>query len=248
MTTGCPKLCENQNIWRLDRTNGLPWWTRYRGGTGLVYQCSCTGCPESNEEGMIKLTGVLLEDNVWENGQMLLITIAREAGLTLGPNRKMQELMAERNVQILLVLAQADIANQGGTISENYPPIARLNEQYTQRIAQAAREYPDDGGTKNKGEGDHEEGDSTGLVVVVIILCTLFMLTGVSLATWLFMRRKRSMTATETFSGNEQVVIGSPVQLGDGTAEPYAQYSKAPVGAPVIVTANASGARSAKAP
>merc|ERR1712176_274243 len=36
---GCPKLCESERLWRLDRTRGIPWWARWHEGPGIVAQC-----------------------------------------------------------------------------------------------------------------------------------------------------------------------------------------------------------------
>eukprot|EP00913_Durusdinium_trenchii_P000845 g787.t1 len=72
-------------MYRVDNP-GIPWWAT-RSQT-VVYQCTCDGCPALEDVSQVKQT---VEENIWDNGQDLLVDVARREGLKLGPNRKMQE-------------------------------------------------------------------------------------------------------------------------------------------------------------
>jgi hypothetical protein len=77
-----------------------------------------------------------LSEGLWDNGQMMLVDIARRAGLKYGPNRAMQELMAQRNEEIKSVL-------DGSNDYHMNRRIAQINTEYGSKIAEAALLYPD---------------------------------------------------------------------------------------------------------
>jgi len=152
---GCPKLCETQFVWRLDRRNGLPWWARWRNpGEEIVYQCTCGGCPERTPEGASEVKKIV-EESIWDNGQVMLVDIARREGLQLGPNRRMQELMLERNKAVGDIWRTYD-ANDSAEVETQ---VDRLNKYYASLIEKAAREYPDDGWDMNGKHGNEERGE-----------------------------------------------------------------------------------------
>merc|ERR1712139_604736 len=112
---------------RLDRLEGVPWWARYHRGRGIVAQCTCDGCPTNEPDAVTKITQTV-EEGLWDNGQIMLVDIARREGLKYGPNRKMQELMAQRNDRILSAIhsnmSSAQVGNR----------IDRINFQYHNMI------------------------------------------------------------------------------------------------------------------
>merc|ERR1719393_333932 len=74
---GCPTLCEEQRLWRVDKpSGGMPWWSRYPRDNKVVPQCTCRGCPATPEDMEDKM-GRTIEESLWDNGQMILMDIAR---------------------------------------------------------------------------------------------------------------------------------------------------------------------------
>ncbi|CAJ1443644.1 unnamed protein product, partial [Effrenium voratum] len=215
---GCPLLCETSKVWRLDGP-GIPWWARR--SQSVVYQCTCDGCPPPTQEGtdQVKQT---LEDNLWDNGQVLLSDIARREGLKLGANRKMQELMLERN-ELVLELSRTLSAENRPQVEGK---IQDINSYYSQLIVQAARTYPDEGTNPDEIEALRQRGqDSDGLSQLLAVLLTvtvIFVLILVVLILVLIQRRNaKQQTPITAFTETDQVVIGSPVpvQAPEGKAE-----------------------------
>jgi hypothetical protein len=93
----------------MDRKNSRPWWIRWneKYHQGWIHQCSCHGCPVTASEGKDKLAKTVEED-LWENGQMALVDMARRTNLKYGPNRAMQELIVERNDKIMDLLRSGE--------------------------------------------------------------------------------------------------------------------------------------------
>jgi len=83
LVDGCPLLCDDRKL------HSMPHGS----------ECQCFGCPEDKDAATTKMKRTVLSQ-LWEQGQADLLDIARNLGLTLGPTSKMQELMAERNVQL----------------------------------------------------------------------------------------------------------------------------------------------------
>eukprot|EP00439_Symbiodinium_sp_Y106_P035795 s3368_g4.t1 len=133
----CPALCETKFVWRLDGPGALV-LARYSNTT--VYQCTCDGCPAFDDSGVDEVKRTL-EESIWDNGQVLLVDIARREGLQLGPNRKMQELMQERNELVLKASSSLTTSNR----AEVETRIRDINAYYSRMIEEAARSYPDIG-------------------------------------------------------------------------------------------------------
>lgn len=202
---GCPKLCESERIWRLDRMEGTPWWARRHEGRGIVAQCTCANCPSSEVSAAQKLKKTMEED-LWDNGQIMLVDIARRQGLRYGPNRPMQELMATRNERILETLKM----NMSSTSLDRR--IAAINEHYHREILRAAQEGPDEPPRKGRRKGDDDDDDET--TVVVLVTCTAVILVVVAVATCIIVRHRRKQNdGISTFQG-EHVVVGNPVAPG----------------------------------
>eukprot|EP00928_Gymnodinium_smaydae_P013127 TRINITY_DN14785_c0_g1_i1.p1 TRINITY_DN14785_c0_g1~~TRINITY_DN14785_c0_g1_i1.p1 ORF type:complete len:594 (+),score=69.88 TRINITY_DN14785_c0_g1_i1:72-1784(+) len=223
---GCPKLCQIQKVWRHDRKRGLPWWTRWNEATDMVVSCTCDGCPATMAERRHKLE-VTVYDSLWTSGQLTLVDVARRAGLQLGPNRRMQELMQERNDAILDYLKQVE--RQGGNDDAAVDSVANLHAQYAVLIEQAAYQYGDD------YEGKAGKRGAPVSVMVLILACTVLILLSICGATILLIRRKKrtAIQFAQNFdpSTNTTVVFGSPVlENSTGSADIH-------MGAPVTVSA-----------
>jgi len=90
-SVACPKMCDS----------GAPHYPVHI-AAGLKHQhgleCQCVGCPSSTKAAEQKMTDALKND-LWNHGVAALATISKQVGI-LGANRKMQELMKERNDKI----------------------------------------------------------------------------------------------------------------------------------------------------
>lgn len=137
---GCPRLCESQRMWRLDRTRGIPWWARYHPQEEMIAQCTCHECPESLE-GIQEVVATTIEEDLWENGQRMLIDIARREGLDLGPNRHMQELMARRNEEIIEFTQTLAVGSDMQAEIDDH--IGEINQRYIRELTSAARLHGD---------------------------------------------------------------------------------------------------------
>lgn len=227
---GCPKLCEAQHIWRLDGGRAIPWWSRWVPGPGIVFQCSCEGCPQSTQEGMVKLQKTL-QETIWDNGQMMLIDIARRAGLRHGPNRKMQELMVLRNSAVLKAVQsdRGSLANLDGST-------AAINDQYISQITQAARVYGDEA---PEVVAARKADKSNRFLTAIAGICTTAIVVTICCATSRIMKNKAAMPAIG-FEQTSQVVIGNPVANEQSTPTTA-------TGTPVTVSAATKNAGKSKA-
>mmetsp|Transcript_50751 Transcript_50751/g.128887 ORF Transcript_50751/g.128887 Transcript_50751/m.128887 type:complete len:598 (-) Transcript_50751:185-1978(-) len=234
---GCPRLCDTQRIWRLDGSRSIPWWSRWQPGPGIVAQCTCKGCPTSSSEAILKLD-LTVTDGIWDNGQMMLVDIARRQGLLHGPNRRMQELMVMRNDKILEVLKGKEQPDRANSFL-----IAQINDEYTQLISEAAKSFGDDGYmlTHNDAELEAAAKKETKNSIVYFVVtaggCTIAIVAAIACATRVITRRRKA-NAIIQFGNTDEVVIGNPV--GEGAT----MVSGTPVtGAPVTVSAPTKGSQ-----
>lgn len=208
----CPRLCESQRTWRLDRKRqkGSPWWARWHQGDGMVAQCTCHGCPESMESMASTLQWTVKED-LWENGQRMLLDIARREGLLWGPTRRMQELMLQRNEEILRALEESKVASYRFDLDET---IHQINRRYSDGIIHAARYFDD---SERPVAAEASSNTSVSLMTFTIV-CTTIVCT--TMLGWVFYwkmyakRTHRQNTDIRTFHG-DQVVLGQPVDGED---------------------------------
>uniref|UniRef100_A0A7S4QAU9 Uncharacterized protein n=1 Tax=Alexandrium monilatum TaxID=311494 RepID=A0A7S4QAU9_9DINO len=227
---GCPALCETQRVWRLDRTRAIPWWARWHSGEGIITQCTCVGCPKNASIRHATLRRTVSE-SVWDNGQVMLVDIARREGLRLGPNRKMQELMLKRNSEIIQT-----IENHGDSgVADRR--ISAINNRYALMIMDAARLGDDPPQQRKRGAGRDNDDDDHDLfggrmmwIVAAVVACSVTILCSIVIATGLVIRSRSSKTPISAFQQNQQVVIGSPVQANS-------ELSGVTAGAPVTVSA-----------
>jgi len=222
---GCPKLCEEQQIHRMDGGRSIPWWSRWQPGNQVVAQCSCRDCPETTVEGLSKF-GRTVEESIWDNGQIMLVDIARREGLQYGPNRAMQELMAERNDEILKLSANRDTL---GFVAYDRA-LGGINRHYTGLIVEAAQNMGDDEyvEVRQGAQGREEDRAFIGLIAGA---CTVVIVATITWAACYIARRKK-LTPVTRFEQNPQVVIGNPVING-----PAGSDGSLVTGAPVTVTA-----------
>lgn len=233
---GCPKLCDSQHIWRLDGGRAIPWWTRWQPGRGIIAQCTCKDCPSTVLEGDLKLKETV-SDSLWDNGQTMLVDIARREGLLHGPNRRMQELMVMRNDEILQVLDDGESEKEAS--KDKARAIALINDVYAERIVHAARVHGDDGANRPGKRGGEEEMRKHYVVFAIIAgVCTCAIIGAIGVATRVVMRKKTESPIT-TFEQNQQVVIGNPVSPTDNAVD----ANGVATGAPVTVSAPTKGAR-----
>lgn len=225
---GCPSLCGTQRVWRLDRTRAVPWWARRHNGEGIVAQCTCMDCPESTSARYSKLRKTVSE-SIWDNGQVMLVEIARREGLRLGANRHMQELMLRRNSEIIQTI------EQNGDSGQTDRRIALINDHYSVLISDAAS-LGEDPLYRGRGSiGLHgDSNQNVGIVTAIVVSCSAAVLTAVAIATWLVLRKRVRETPITSFNQTQQVVIGSPVPLST-------DVTGATTGAPVTVAAPTKG-------
>jgi len=224
---GCPRLCDTEKLWRLDRIEGSPWWARRHNGRGIVAQCTCAGCPATEFKAQAKLKATVNE-GLWENGQIMLIDIARREGLQYGPNRGMQELMATRNERILAVVNDPSLQS-----AELDRRIASINAEYHVSITKAAHLYPDKPAEEDK---DKEENSAirTGLILALVLVSAIAL---AALYCLCFRRNQKHSTNISEFRQTGDVVIGQPVPVGPDPAQQGVMIS----GTPVTVSAPTKG-------
>jgi hypothetical protein len=215
-------------LWRLDRKHGKPWWARWHDAEGIVAQCTCDGCPSTEENALDKLR-VTLDEGLYYNGQHMLLDIAKRQGLKHGPNRRMKALMVERNDKISEVMAMN---------LKDYREVDRrigdINSRYSAAIIKAAQDYPDDG---NWRPAEAEDVRST-TPIVLLLACTAVILAAVACATCVIVRSRRKANDISTFQG-ESVVVGQPVSADNSQVSSGIVFG----GAPVTVSAPTKGSK-----
>lgn len=228
---GCPKLCETQRIWRLDRTQAIPWWARWHNGNGVVAQCTCVDCPENENQKFEKLKRTLHE-SVWDNGQVMLVDIARRENLKLGPTRRMQELMLRRNSEILRTL---EVFGSSGDADSQ---ISAINDRYGVLITEAARlgddswqEPSNPSGKSKKKRKDRTDPEHLIFAIVVgvssfAVVCAIMCASVFLVRMW---KKTRLNTPVQPFQQDRNIVIGNPVAQGAA--------ADVTTGAPVTVSA-----------
>eukprot|EP00929_Paragymnodinium_shiwhaense_P108671 TRINITY_DN74994_c0_g1_i1.p1 TRINITY_DN74994_c0_g1~~TRINITY_DN74994_c0_g1_i1.p1 ORF type:complete len:529 (+),score=68.26 TRINITY_DN74994_c0_g1_i1:146-1732(+) len=232
---GCPTMCEEQRLWRVDKPRGgNPWWARFPRDGKMVPQCTCGGCPATVEDLQLKM-GQTIEEHLWENGQMILIDIARREGLLLGPNRQMQEMMAGRNDEI------SRVVERKGSYAEAREEMRAINARYAVRIRDAARLYGDTGDRdsvfRRRRSELHRGGDNYVPYVLLAIIVNLALAIACIVYMYFSFKQRPAQTPLTSFPSSD-VVIGSPVQ-DQGVAE--GQVSGTVMLAPVTVAAPTKG-------
>lgn len=207
----CPTLCETQRIWRLDAPSSVPVWLRQHGGAGIIAQCTCGGCPTSDLEANMTIAQAV-EGALWDNGQVLLVDIARREGLDLGPNRQMQELMAQRNDEI--IQASQDYGPLPNEVTE--AKIIEINDRYTSLITAAAHEYPDDDYQTQADDSSSKTDRVITRLPFVVVACTLLIVCSIAVSTICLIKRRTAVSnrVIQLSQESPEVVIGNPVAPG----------------------------------
>jgi len=189
-------------------------------------ECQCLGCPSSTQEARTKLTAQMASD-MDAHGIQALAAISKKVGI-LGANRKMQELMNERNAEI----QKAFKDHPGGVDAAWNQKAAFLIKQYRALIVAEALNFKARGEVDKpldgKGDGDSNSG------VIIAVVCGAVGLCLCASSLLLYNRGKaRNQGAGNTGMGNvgpndgdSNVVMGRPVENG--------ATSNAAQGAPVI--------------
>eukprot|EP00746_Dinoflagellata_sp_MGD_P159519 gnl/MRDRNA2_/MRDRNA2_86721_c6_seq1.p1 gnl/MRDRNA2_/MRDRNA2_86721_c6~~gnl/MRDRNA2_/MRDRNA2_86721_c6_seq1.p1 ORF type:complete len:563 (+),score=77.00 gnl/MRDRNA2_/MRDRNA2_86721_c6_seq1:53-1741(+) len=150
-------------------------------GDGHRYECFCEGCPSTVEEGDAKFH-LLMENELHANGQSILNAIAMEVGLKY-PTRRMQQLMDERNAEIMKVV------KSGKNGAEQEREIGRINEEYVEKIRESGKRGPeDDTGSQSPQQ---EEGDESNVYFIIAVAAVVVALISVCAAVWAVRSRRK---------------------------------------------------------
>jgi hypothetical protein len=159
------------------------------------------------------------ESQIWQNGQSILVDIAQQEGLPLGPNHLMQKLMGRRNEEILVYLALNSSAT--GNLDSLDNRILEINRRYINDIIEAAKT-----GDNDVLEEDAEaKARSTygGILFLVIVFCTITICVAICVTVCLCRRRKFETPVTTLSSGSvvsgENVVYGQPVRVDPSNSD-----------------------------
>lgn len=143
--SSCPLMCDSHRSYPIATAEGDR------------YECFCEGCPPSIEETQKKFHR-LLENELHANGQSLLNSIAQEVGLKY-PTRRMQDLMDERNAEIMKVVK----SEKSGYEKEK--EIGQINDAYVKKIKEAGRKGPD-----GKPQASTEENDGEKNIYLIVAI------------------------------------------------------------------------------
>lgn len=190
------------------------------------YECFCDGCPEDMDETRERYEK-FVENEIHQNGLYILATIARHAGLKY-PNRRMKELMDERNRRIMATL------KSGKTLGQKEKEVNQINEEYVTKIEQAALLGPDP--PQEEKKKDEEDGPSKNVLLIIAIVALAVAVIAVVGGCYLVRKyKKASATVVKDLSvksaediraaaeqlqqanDNMTVVIGNPVPGGGTT-------------------------------
>jgi len=217
-------------------------------------ECQCLGCPKTSSAAKIKATQELTE-SISEHGKNALDAIASSVGI-LGPNRKMQELMKERNDKILKAFEE----HEGGPDAVWEKKASAIIEEYRVLILDEAEAFkargekdlvvvpytPQKPGAE-KGPGGQEkkskhdrDGDGDGMSgIMVAALCAGggIALCAALAVVYRFGKSRGSQEVNKsnpTFGsmaapeGDSNIVMGRPVEEGAEAAQAAAQGAPVP--------------------
>lgn len=240
---GCPLLCDS---WAPHLPQHMVAGYELQHG----WECQCMGCPNTTKAAQNKWKDAL-ENHLEEHGQAQLYAISKKVGI-LGPNRRMQELMYERNLAIMKAYQE----HQGVPDQEFERKIQPIVEDYQKQIeAEAIRfkendEQEDESGTSApeldkllgkeatggaKGGTVKEGSSNTGVVIGAIAAGAGFIIL-IGIMVMVYKMKGKSRTArgqpnpgqSSPYDGDTNVVMGRPIE-----GETAAASSDATQGAPV---------------
>jgi len=198
-------------------------------------ECQCNGCPSSKDNATDKLSKTLVDD-LWIHGVATLATIAKEVGI-LGANRRMQELMKERNEEIMKLHSAGP--SEGAAFQIKVDSIVAEYRELIVGEAQrfkAAGEKPEDiikPGVSDEslleepqgraGKGGVKEEEKGGMIVIIVAasvsgVALLMCLLGLVYKFGQAKGGKHINTANTgdmiPVDGDSNVVLGRPVEAG----------------------------------
>jgi hypothetical protein len=183
----------------------------------MVLQCTCNNCPTDAITAHDVLAATI-EEGLWDNGQTMLTDIARREGLQHGPNRRMQQLMAERNAKILEASKSAEEDPHKAQHLDTW--ISEINKEYTTKITKAAHEYPDSPSTVTR---EYDDDDDTVLITVICSVAAVALVAACACIIICTRRAKgkdqqeQQQMGAGNYDGNH-VVVGQPVvESADGS-------------------------------
>lgn len=168
--SACPQMCKLQQSFPIPEKDG--------------HECFCDGCPQDMEETVARYEASV-ENELHENGVFILAMIARDAGLRY-PNKKMKELMDERNKRIMDTLKDKSIS-----LAEKERKINDLNMQYVAKIKEAAKLGPD---KADDSEDKDESGFDASLLLVIAIVALVIACSAIVIGCYLVRKYKRAAT------------------------------------------------------
>lgn len=225
--------------------------------------CQCFDCPTTTTEaerlindtfvGEATSPGGVSED-VWENGQTVLMDISRQEGLTPGATPQMQAMVVARNVHIRAAIARAE---QDGAGSDVEREIARISAEWHAEITLCARGGPEaeacnygnalehlpdyavsepvalDDDDDDKDDDDDRRGGKIFIPIVILIAAAVCCAGGVGVGMYLRSQKGGQQGggggggATRPRDGDANVVVGRPVN--DTTPPQFSATEGAPV-------------------
>jgi len=229
---GCPSLCDSHSY-------DVPQYSMAGATFYHGWECQCYGCPDGMTEAKGKLREALTSDT-WQNGVATLALISKEVGI-LGANRRMQELMQERNQLILQKFEALPALPDDAFQQEVNQIIARydgLIRAEAQRFKDAG-EVPEDTSGNNvvpldTDDPQEKEAGNDGIILIAAISASAAVVIALSVLLLYYMMNVRGRSAAgsrgrgfgaESTGTDSTVVMGRPVDNPDVNA-----VAGAPVG------------------
>jgi hypothetical protein len=185
--------------------------------TNTNLECSCQGCPSNVEQTKAKYKETL-DENLFKTGNLEIARIAKEYGL-IGPNRRMQELLQERDQRITTEFN----ALTGVPDDAWQATLDAIIAEYTPLFRAEAERYARDGDPTVAPvviERDDDDDDGSLIIIIVAAAGGAVFLVLVAIACILYSRGKARAAVQggqRPRDGDPNVVMGRPVAPGAQT-------------------------------
>jgi hypothetical protein len=184
--------------------------------TNTNLECSCQGCPSNVEQTKAKYKDTL-DENLFKTGNLEIARIAKQYGL-IGPNRRMQELLQERDERITTEFN----AHQGLPDDTWQATMDAIIAEYTPLFRAEAERYARDGDPTVDpvvvGSSDDDDG---GIVLIIIIAAGVVVIILLVAVVYVLYSRGKARSAMQggqrPRDGDPNVVMGRPVAPGAET-------------------------------